>query len=651
MKIKLLNVLALISLCAFNSQLVTVFAQGTGRQTLHGHVPRAVTDLKLQAIGRLPADATLQLAIGLPIRDEEGFKNFLKDLYTPASPNFRKYLTPGQFTERFGPTEQDYQALIEFARSNGLTVTGTHRNRKLLDIQASVADIERVFHVTMSVYQHPTEARTFYAPDVEPSLDLTVPVLAISGLDNYIIPHHLADTHIDSAAGANGNRIDQGGSGPGGYYSAKDLRTAYAPGVTYTGSGQSVGLLEFDGFYANLVTLFEKTNSLPTPYPTLTTVLLDGATGNPADDVNYPTAYGEVNLDIEMAIAMAPGLSSVIVYELPPPPTNGYPPPPDDALNRMATDDSAKQLSSSLDYSRSGNTDEIFQELAAQGQSFFQASGDSGATTGSAVGSPFDDPYVTLVGGTELTMTANGGAWSSEVVWNDTSEYPYGESGGGISPTYVLPWYQEGISMSANGGSTTMRNMPDVAMVADNVNADTSEQDLTYFGEWQTWSGTSIATPLWAGFMACANQMAALEGLPSVGFANSAIYWTGTHAGYTECFHDITSGNNESSYAPAGDFVATTGYDLCTGWGTPLGQGALDALVFTQGALVYVQFGLSASGNGSWATPYNTMALGVANVPTNGTIIIKGAGSSSETMTISKPMTINAVGGAATIGN
>jgi subtilase family serine protease len=204
--------------------------------------------------------------------------------------------------------------------------------------------------------------------------------------------------------------------------------------------------------------------------------------------------------------------------------------------------------------------------------------------------------------------------------------------------------------MSANGGSTTMRNMPDVAMVADNVVAYTAEEDISNPGEWQGWDGTSIAAPLWAGFMALANQLAAIEGLPSVGFANPAIYWTGTHAGYTEFFHDITSGNNTNSSSPA-QFSATTGYDLCTGWGTPNGQGTIDALCFTLGGLVYVQFGLSNSGNGTWYTPYNTMALGVANVPTNGAILIKGPGTSAETMTISKPMTIGAVGGPATIGN
>ena len=628
----------------------TLSAGAAERQILRGHVPKAVTDGKLQPIGRLPSNATLQLAIGLPLRNPQGLSSFLKDLYTPGSANFRKYLTPQQFTEQFGPTEQDYQALIEFAQSNGLTVTSTHPNRKLLDITASVADIERVFHVTMRIYQHPTQARTFFAPDVEPSLDFSVPVQGISPLDSYIMPHHLKGNQVDSIAQTRGSRYDQGGTGPSGSYSANDLRTAYAPSVSYNGSGQSVGLLEFSGYYANLITEYEKSNALPTPYPALTTVLLDGANGNPASDTNYPNAYQEAELDIEMAIAMAPGLSSVIVYELPPPPTTGYPPPPDDALNRMATDNLAKQLSSSLEFARSPNTDEIFQELAAQGQSFFQSSGDIGATTGSAVGSPFDDPYVTLVGGTELTMTAHGGAWSAEVVWNDPSEYPYGESGGGISPIYSLPWYQQGMNMTTNGGSTGRRNMPDVAMVADNIVAYTAEADISNPGEWQGWSGTSIAAPLWAGFMACANQLAAIEGLPSVGFANSAIYWTGTHAGYTEFFHDITSGNNTNSSNPTG-FYAVPGYDLCTGWGTPNGTGTIDALVFTQGALVYVQFGLSSPGNGTWSTPYNTLGLGVTNVPTGGEIIIKGAGHSTETMTISKPMTITAVGGAATVGH
>jgi subtilase family serine protease len=368
---------------------------------------------------------------------------------------------------------------------------------------------------------------------------------------------------------------------------------------------------------------------------------IDGASETPGAN------YGEAEVDIEMAIAMAPGLYQVLVYELPAGTTNN--PPPDDALNFMATQDAASQLSSSYGFEFSANTDEIFQELAAQGQSFFQSSGDAGALPSQYINPPYDDPYVTLVGGTELT-TGSGGAYASETVLNDTTVYgPNGDgilSAGGISDNYAIPWYQEGINMSANGGSTTMRNMPDVAMVADSI--------YTFYNETPPKSGgylgTSLAAPLWAGFMALVNEQAQNEGLPAIGFANPVLYVIGRGSSYNSCFHDITSGNNITPYT-TNEFYAVAGYDLCTGWGTPKGQALINALCSAPSSLIWVQFGNSAAGNGSWLHPYNTMAAGVSAVPTNGAIWIKGPGSTPETMTISKPMQIRAVGGAATIGN
>jgi subtilase family serine protease len=146
------------------------------RQVLQGHVPTVVTESHLQPLGQLPGGTNLYLAVGLPLRNKEELKNMLREIYDPASPHYRQYLTPEQFTERFGPTEQDYQTVIDFMKANGLTVTGRHPNRTLLDVRGSVANIEKTFHLTMRVYQHPTENRTFYAPDVEPSLDLAVPL-------------------------------------------------------------------------------------------------------------------------------------------------------------------------------------------------------------------------------------------------------------------------------------------------------------------------------------------------------------------------------------------------------------------------------------------------------------------------------------------
>ena len=615
--------------------------QAAERQLLPGHVPKAVTEGKLPSTGRLPAAKTLRLVIGLPFRNQPGLTSFLKDLYTPGSLSFRQYLKPQQFAEQFGPTEQDYQALLQFAQTNGLTVTGTASNRALLDIKASVADIERVFHVTMRLYQHPTEARTFFAPDAEPSLDLKVPVLHISGLDSYIIPHRVGQKPAGSERAANGAPT---GSGPSNTYLAQDLRAAYVPGVTLAGAGQSVGLLEYNGYYSDLIQDYAVYNGIPPPsYLNVENWALDGFNGNPTG-----TGYYEVEADIEMVLAMAPGLSSVIVYELPPPTGDGIPIAPDDALNLMAEQDLANQLSSSWEYQVTPNTDQMFQELAAQGQSFFQASGDGGGRTGANVFSPFDDAYITLVGGTELT-THSDGSYASEVVYHepDASQGDYFfYSGGGISPTYTIPWWQQGISMSANGGSTTMRNMPDVAMVAYEVFTFYSETAPKSGG----YSGTSVAAPLWAGFMALVNEQAAADGMPAIGFANPVIYAIGKGSSYSSCFHDITSGNNENPLSPTA-FTAVTGYDLCTGWGTPKGQALINAMISTPSGLKYVKFGLSNPGNGTWYTPYNTMALGVANVPTSGAIIIQAPGTSAETMTISKPMTIEAVGGDATIGH
>src|SRR5580693_3531282 len=150
------------------------------RQFLRGHVPAAVNGAL--AVGDLPATNWLNLAIGLPLRNQETLTNLLQELYDPADPHYHQFLTPEQFTGMFGPSEQDYQALIAFAETNGLTVRNTHPNRTILDVSGMTAQVEKVFHIKMHTYRHPTERRLFHAPDVEPSLDLDVPVLHISGL-------------------------------------------------------------------------------------------------------------------------------------------------------------------------------------------------------------------------------------------------------------------------------------------------------------------------------------------------------------------------------------------------------------------------------------------------------------------------------------
>ena len=536
------------------------------KKTLSGHVPAMVA--RLSSKGTLPSTNRLNLAIGLILRDEKGLNDYLARVYDPASPDYHHYLTPEQFTEKFGPTVTDYAKVIAFAKSNHLTVTARHGNRLLLDVNGSVVDIQRAFHITLRTYRHPTEARDFYAPDAEPAVDAQLPVLDVSGLNNYVLPHPKS-LRLDPATAAP-SAAPKSGSGPGGAYIGNDFRAAYLPGVTLTGSGQMVGLAQFDGFYAGDISAYETAAGLPAV--PLQTVLLDGYDGAPTTGPN--SGNGEVSLDIEMAVSMAPGLAKIIVFEAGP---NGL---QNDILNAMAASNQVKQLSCSWGWGGgpSATTDNIFKQMAAQGQSFFEASGDSDAYSTGEVDdpnqpyAPSSSPYITVIGGTTLATTGPGGSWSSETVWNwGLHKGSYVGSSGGISSYYSIPSWQTGVDMSANGGSTSHRNIPDVALIADNVQVQYGNGTSGAFG------GTSCAAPLWAGLAALVNQQAASAGRAPVGFVNPAIYALGKGANYNSTFHDITTGNNTWPNSP-NVFYAAGGYDLCTGWGTPAGQSLINAL-------------------------------------------------------------------------
>jgi subtilase family serine protease len=568
------NRLRFVVVCSLSFLAVSV--HGVERQVLRGHVPAAVAPL--QPVGRLPGTNRLQLAIGLPLRNREGLTNLLRQLYDPASAGFRHYLTPEQFTEAFGPTDAEYQAVVAFAKANGLAVTGTHPNRMLVDVAAAVADVERAFHVNLRLYPHPRDARAFFAPDAEPSVDKGLRVLHISGLDNCTLPHpRIRRRSTRPASGA----IPRSGSAPdgSGAYFGRDFRNAYVPGLSLTGAGQRVGLFELDGYYPTDITTYE-TEAGMAEVP-LSKVLIDGFDGVP--DGNSPgSGDEEVALDIEMTVSMAPGLSQVLVYEASPGSTTAN---IDDLFNRMATDNLAKQLSCCWGFDIDTTSQQIFQQFAAQGQSFFLASGDTGAF-GSFVDQPCDDPYLTIVGGTTLT-TDSSQHWVSETAWN--------YSGGGISSIYPIPDWQQGIDMSLNHGSTTMRNLPDVAMVANGADGI---WEIADDGQSFAVEGTSVATPLWAAFTALVNEQAKASGKPTVGFLNPPLYAIGKGPSYTECFHDITIGDNTSANNPD-LFFAVPGYDLCAGWGTIKGGTNLIAALLalpTEPLLITPPLGFYAQG-------------------------------------------------------
>jgi kumamolisin len=545
-------------------------AHGQGQPLLTHHMREAVSSAQVPWLGHLPATQSLKLAIALPLRNEAELHQVLQQLYAPGSPMYHKFLSVEEFTERFGPSQQDYDAVIGFAQANGLTVTGTAPNRMIVDVQGPVSNIEAAFNVNMGVYQHPTENRTFYAPDREPAADLPFALWHISGLDNFSIPRPAS---LGRVQGAKGNAAGTG-SGPNGSFYGSDMRAAYYGSGTLTGSGQSVGILAFGTWLdqngvttylgmnnaINDVTAYFKNVGQPLNVP-ITGVSTDGST---ITSCTESCGDAEQALDIEEAISMAPGMSHVRMYVA----QNSDA----DIFAAMANDgNTVKSLSCSWAWSPAdpGTDDLYFKTFLAQGQSLFVASGDSGSYPSQYV-YPADDAYVTAVGGTHLTTNGAGGPWQSETAWPG--------SGGGISPNNIpIPSYQQtqGVITTTNKGSKTLRNVPDVAAEADAGNYicysgnEGDEGSGQHFDS--NWYGTSFAAPRWAGYIALVNQQAVANGLSTVGFINPAIYTIGLGSSYSTDFHDITSGSN-------GTYSCEPGYDLVTGWGSPKGTGLITSL-------------------------------------------------------------------------
>jgi subtilase family serine protease len=532
----------LLVACAF----AALTAQAEQRPTLTTHVPAAVAGGVAPLVGHLPSTQHLSLAISLPPRNEAELDTLLQQIYDPQSANYHHYLSVEEFTSRFGPAASDYAAVLHFAEANSLSVIDTAANRMVVDVEGPAANIENAFHITLGVYQHPTENRTFYAPDREPSLDLDVPLLHISGLDNFTLPRAKNARSQQLLQQASSKTT---GSGPGGQFIGSDMRAAYYGSGPLDGAGQSVGLFEFAGYELSDVKLYFDRVKQPIKVPVHGVALNGAHLGCPPKTCDD----SEQVLDIEMAISMAPGLSQVVVYVG----NNDV-----SIFNQMAVDNTSKQLSCSWGWSDDeASIDPIFKEMAVQGQTVFVATGDDGSATPGDVVWPADDPYITAVGGTDLTTNGAGGSWLSETGWNGSAGMP-------SKNKVPIPNYQKraGVINALNKGSKTLRNIPDVA-----AEANTNQYSCFDGGCYGNNGGTSYAAPQWAGLIAMANQQAVASGASTLGFLNPALYLIGTGSAFDADFHDITSGSN-------GKFTAVTGYDLVTGWGSPNAVNLIDDL-------------------------------------------------------------------------
>ncbi|MBS0585991.1 MAG: S53 family peptidase [Verrucomicrobia bacterium] len=535
---------------------------------LPDHVPyQAVANAAF--LHQLDPTTKVPFTFVLPLRDEEVLEDLVRRMYDPSDEeHYGKYLTSEEFTERFAPTEDDYNAVIAYAKSVGLTVSGTHPNRTLLNVEAESESVENAFSLCLHHYQD-ASGRKFYAPDNDPQIPAEIAgiVRGVVGLDNSAFrrPFNRENTEVELLEPLHiGSSVSP--SGPGGAYAPHDIVTAYnLTGAPVDGSGQIIALFELASYSPSDINTYARYFGLPTPQ--LKDVLVDGGSRTGID--------AEVTLDIELALALAPR-SQIYVYEGPNSAQGVV-----NTYNRIATDNIAKQVSTSWGLGESLASPQeiqaeraIFLQMAAHGQTIYAAAGDSGAydnydqdsSRTLMVDDPASQPYVIGVGGTRLAVNRTTGAYESESIWNNG--LGNGAGGGGVSVVWPIPSWQANV---ATAYSKSYRNVPDVALHSDS----SLGYAIYHAGRWRMYGGTSCAAPLWAAFTALVNQQLVAKQKPVLGFANPVFYAIGNSASFKTAFHDVTTGNN--LYYSAG-----AGYDNASGWGSFNGMNLFGMLTNSQ---------------------------------------------------------------------
>jgi kumamolisin len=536
-----------------------------GLASLSGHVPSARTMKYARDLGRKSASSPMHLAISLKPKDAAGLATLAKRIYDPTDSQFHHFLTTQEFADRYAISSDDLSQVTSYLKSKGLSVVKTHANHLVVDVEGSTSTIENAFQIEMHDYVA-DDGRIVQAPTTDPILssDIAPKLNGISGLNSFrhLKPHFRKNTKKTFSPNVT----------PESYMTPAKIKTAYnLNSISQTGAGQKIALFELDTYTPSDVAAYASHFSITAP--TITTVSVDGGVSSPGDGAD------EVTLDIELAMALAPGVSSILVYEA----------PLEDSLDlfsQIASDNEAGVVSTSWGDAENNedSTDfnylaenQTFLEMAVQGQTIFGPAGDNGAyddivdgVTSLQVDDPGSQPYVTSVGGTTLYLNPDN-TYLFESSWSDTTTSPNSGGGGGISRHFFLPAWQDGLATANNLGSNTYRMVPDVSL---NANPDTGY--AVYFqGAWDVYGGTSCAAPLWAAFTTLVNQQRAANSLEPIGFLNPSLYQIGNGLNYNSAFHDINDGSTNLYYP------ATTGYDLSTGWGSFNGAG-LFSLLTTQ---------------------------------------------------------------------
>ncbi|HKS83707.1 MAG TPA: S53 family peptidase [Candidatus Acidoferrales bacterium] len=496
-----------------------------------------------------PADLNEQIQVTLFLRRGSAPGEFPSlDEMGGRPPLERVHLTRQESAQKYGARESDIALIRSFASEFGLRVAHEEPGRRSVILSGTVAAFCKAFETELSRFRCDSITYRGRTGTLTIPSELDGVVEGVFGLDN----RPAAKPHIRRRKKK--TPADVG-------YSPLQVAQAYDFPPATAGTGQTIAILELGGGY-NTADLNAFFSGLGITTPSVSAVGVDGGANSPTGDPSGPD--GEVELDIEVAGAVAPAAKIVVYFA--PNTDQGFL----DALTSAVHDTNFKPSIVSISWGGPENTwtqqamnsfSSACQDAATMGVTIFVASGDNGATDGNpnnqlAVDFPASSPFVIGCGGTRLTITGNSIA--SEQAWNELANNE-GATGGGVSQTFALPSFQQNAKVPKAPNGFVGRGVPDVCGDAD----PTTGYDIIVDGQATTIGGTSAVAPLWAGLMARINQSLGTN----VGYLNPLLY----SAGVAATFHDITAGSN-------GGYNAGPGWDPCTGLGAPDGAALLGAL-------------------------------------------------------------------------
>ncbi len=466
----------------------------------------------------------------------------------PVEDEMERHLSHQELAESYGADGADIEAVEAFASENDFSVVSVNPAARSVTISGTFAALQAAFEADVEMRSYCGRTLRTRRGDLRIPESLAERVLAVLGFDQ----RPVARTYHQFLPKA---------AQPVSYTPPQVARLYNYP--TNTGTAQTIGLIELGGGYRNS-DLQKYWKQLGIAKVSTTAVSVDGAQNSPAGDPN--SADGEVVLDIEVAGGIAPGAKIAVYFA--PNTDEGFL----DGINAAIHDTVRKPSILSISWGGPENEwtpqtlnafNAAFHDAALLGITVCVAAGDNGSSDGESDGGdhvdfPASSPWVLACGGT--TLVGKNGKIQSETVWNDGADG--GATGGGVSSHFSKPLYQKNINVPRPVGTVnpTGRGVPDVAGVADPYSGFTILVD----GEEGVVGGTSAVAPLWAGLIALLNQQLG----KNLGWFHRSLYGV---LSQQKALHDITSGTN-------GDFKAGTGWDPCTGLGSPNGQAMLNGL-------------------------------------------------------------------------